>query len=160
MSGPMRRTAPIKMIEGPSIRPPSSLLEWLDKNARFASGMPRLFRLPVVIHFQDEYHLELGDAFIGISEDSVNIDSVMLSLDTGTMGVSLWSLLNNLCPKTSNVCSVWLDGYWGHMVGDAQFSGSNIQKMDGKRPFAVLRLHGLIDARARRSVLHAMMEDE
>lgn len=148
MLGWKRATASVKMIEGPSIQPSGPLLEWLNRNSRSASGEPRLFRLPVVVSFEDEYRLELGNAFIGASEARLGDDAIALALDTGAMGISLWSLLNERCPKASIACAVWLDGYWGSPI---EFDRPDTHKTGEKWPFAVIRLHGLIDARAQRS---------
>ncbi len=153
MPGSKHPTPPVKMIEGPAIDPSTPLLEWLNKNARFTSGQQRLFRLPVVVYFEDEYRLELGNAFIGVSEKNLAPDAIALSLDTGAMSMSLWSLLNERCPKASIACPVWLDGYWGSLFA---FSQPDTNKSGGKWPFTVVRLHGLIDARTQN--IRALLE--
>lgn len=148
MLGWKRTTSPMKMTEGLSIQPSGLLLEWLNKNALFASGQQRLFRLPVVVGFEDEHRLELGNAFIGVSEESLGEDAIALSLDTGAMGVSLWSLLNERCPNTTIACAVWLDGYWGSSF---EFDRSDTRKTGEKWPFSVVRFHGLIDVSTQHS---------
>lgn len=159
MLGWKRATDPVKTPEGPSIQESEPLLEWLNSNARSASGQPRLFRLPVVISFEDKFRLELGNAFIGVSEERLGENAIELSLDTAAMGISLWSLLNERCPKASISCAVWLDGYWGSAI---ELDQPQTRKAGEKWPFAVVRLHGLIDARTQRSktIQVLLLEDD
>lgn len=158
MLGSKQSPPAVKMMDGPVIWPSAPLLEWLNRNARLASGQYRLFRLPVVVYFEDEYRLELGDAFIGASEKNLGSDAIALSLDTGAMGISLWSLLNERCPKTSTACAVWLDGYWGSSI---EFNRSDTHKIDQKWPFTVVCLHRLIDARTQRAkTIRAFLETD
>lgn len=160
MADSKRPTALKKMIEGAAIQPSGTLLDWLNRNARSATGARRLFRLPVVIRFQDEYRLELGDAFVGAAEETMSADPIALSLDTSAMGMSLWSLLNERCPKALIACAVWLDGYWGSSIETGE-SDASWQGGVRKWPFTVLRLHGLIEERTRRAtVVRALVEAE
>src|SRR4051812_5948809 len=115
-----RPTTPAIMTEGPAIHPPGPLVDWLNKNAKSASGARRLFRLPVVVRFQSSHHLALGEAFIGASEDDAGAGAIALSLDTGAMGLSLLSLLSERCPPPAEACTVWLDGTWGPLFDSGE----------------------------------------
>jgi hypothetical protein len=137
------QSRPGNLAEGPTIQPASQLLSWLEKNARDEAGNRRIFRLPVVVRFEDEHRLALGPAYIGVSEASLGSDRVALALDDTGLKVSLLDQLNQRCTRPATVCALWLEGYWGPLVQ----AGSSSDPPDGDKthPFAVLAVGELID---------------
>lgn len=132
---------PAKWTEGPALQPAAVLLDWLERHARTETGTRRLFRLPVVVRFEDAYRLAIESAFIGTSEADRNSDSVCLRLDDTGMGMSLVSQLGPYCAGSSRVCRVWLEGYWGRLVEVP------LPEREGDvagKPFAVLKVVGAV----------------
>lgn len=141
----MRPKNPVSFIPGLPIKPSSQLLNWLNNEASTTSETRKRLRLPVVIHFEDSYRLALGDSFIGTSDKDRDNDAIFLTLDDTGMGVSLLSTLNDICPKTTNSCAVWLEGYWGSLVDlDLPELSELEEDEEDKWPFAVLKVHELI----------------
>lgn len=158
MVTPLRPAQPASMVEGPLIQPSLLLLDWLEKNSRTAAGKRVRFRLPVVVRFEDQYRLALSDAFIGTTEADGGAQGILLELDDTGMGIALIDELRGRCPKSTNTCAVWLEGYWGQL---AQVTMPESPSAAGtkKHPFAVLRVHGTIDPQARHAEpIHAMIE--
>lgn len=130
---------------GPALRPASALLAWLEASAGNDDGGRRLFRLPVVVRFEDRYRLGLGAAHIAASVNDLAPDAIALELDDTAMGIALLDQLRSRCPAGVDACAVWLDGYWGPLV---TAMGGGDRGGDGGEalwPFAVLELHGMID---------------
>lgn len=158
MAIPMRPAQPASMVEGPLIQPSKPLLDWLEKNSRTATGKRLRFRLPVVVRFEDQYRLALSGAFIGTTEADGGAQAILLGLDDTGMGTALIDQLRDRCPKSTNSCAVWLEGYWGQLV-EAPMPESPSTAGIKKHPFAVLRVHGMIDPQARQAEpIHAMIE--
>src|SRR5262245_37358401 len=88
---PIQPTQPVNMVEGPAIHPAGPLRDWLDKNAQTAAGRRQLFRLPVVIRFDDQHRLGISGAYVGVSEQDIGEDALALKLDDSGMGVDLLS---------------------------------------------------------------------
>ncbi|AFZ25552.1 hypothetical protein Cylst_3402 [Cylindrospermum stagnale PCC 7417] len=130
-----------------TIKPFSVLLDWLNHQVKTTSGSRKQLRLPVVIRFKDSYRLAIGNAFVGTSDTDLDKDAIFLSLDDTSMGISLLSRLRNICPKNSNSCGVWLEGYWGSLLEldlpDHPLPGENKAEVS-KWPFTVLKVHELI----------------
>lgn len=126
---------------GPALRPASALLAWLEASAGNDDGGRRLFRLPVVVRFEDRYRLGLGAAHIAASASDLTPDAIALELDDTAMGIALLDQLRSRCPAGVDACAVWLDGYWGPLV-TAMAGGDRGEAL---WPFAVLELHGMID---------------
>lgn len=148
-AAPMMMTSarPVKMTEGPSIRPSAALLDWLQKNARGAAGKKRRFRLPVVARFEDEHRLAIGAAHIGTGEGALGADAIALALDDTGMANPLLDALTQRCPKGQASCALWLEGYWGPLL-DAPMPEFGAPSADGEKrwPFAVLQVHEVIPA--------------
>jgi hypothetical protein len=136
---------PVHMVDGPAIQPSGALLDWLGKNATNAAGKRRLFRLPVVVRFEDSYRLALGPAFIGVSEGAPPADAIPLTLDDTGLKSALLDTLRDRCPKEAGGCALWLDGYWGALVDAPGLPG----EAPPKNPFAVLRVGEMIDGKAQ-----------
>jgi len=147
MTNPMKPTNPVSFIPGLAIKPSSQLLNWLNNETQTASGSRKLLRLPVVIHFQDAYRLGIGDSFIGTSDQNRDKNPIFLSLSDAAMGVSLLSTLRDICPKTTNSCAVWLEGYWGALIDFDLPELAALRQDQGentKSSFSVLKVHDLI----------------
>jgi hypothetical protein len=146
---PMISKNPANFIPGPAIKPSTQLLDWLNKEAKTASGSNKRLRLPVVIHFEDSYRLAIGNSFIGTSDADRDQNTIFLSLDDSSMGVSLLSKVTDICPKTTNSCALWLEGYWGSLINLNIPGLSELREDKGKKwPFTVREVHGLIQQEA------------
>lgn len=147
----MNQSDSINFVSGSPIEPAENLLRWLNEESLTADGQRRLLRLPVVVYFEDSYRLALGESFIGTSA-SKRDNSLFLSLDDTSMGISLLSTLQDLCPESDSYCAVWLEGYWGSLINldSLDFPGlpDSVQSQkEGslkKSPFSVLRVHGRV----------------
>ena len=142
-----------QLVPGPPIQPPGPLLEWLGK-VKDAPGPRKLLRLPVVVRFEDEYRLAFGDAVVGVSEAAFDDGQALhVKLDDTGMGVALLTTLKGLCPGAT--CAVWLEGHWGPLVRTRLpgLGGGG----DGRHPFAVLRLHGLVEASAKGAEVRVLL---
>ena len=64
---------------GPALRPASALLAWLESSAGGDDDGRRLFRLPVVVRFEDRYRLALGAAHIAASTTAIAPDAIALA---------------------------------------------------------------------------------
>jgi hypothetical protein len=111
----------------------------------------------VVVRFEDHYRLTLGAAHVGVSASDLGSDPIALRLDDGALGVSLLETLSEKCPKPAEACAVWLDGYRGPLVAMPDDDEPGEPK---KWPFAVLRVHELIDPQAHLDgkAVHAQIE--
>jgi hypothetical protein len=140
------QSKPANLAEGPTLQPSAQLLSWLEKNAKDEAGKRRVFRLPVVVRFEDEHRLALGPAYIGVSEESLGVDRVALALDDTGLKTSLLDHLNQRCAKPATGCALWLEGYWGPLVK----AGPSFDPPGGDKthPFAVLAVGDLIDPTA------------
>ena len=163
MTNPMRPTNPVSFIPGPPIKPSSQLLNWLNHEAQTASGSRKRLRLPVVIHFQDSYRLALGDSFIGTSDHNRDENTIFLSLDDTAMGVSLLSTLSHICPKTTNSCAVWIEGYWGSVIDLDLPELSALEQDQGedtKSSFSVLKVYEQIKEQPKQNEeVRVLIED-
>jgi len=125
-------------IYGPNFFPRDRLLEWLKNNAYDENGTRRLFRLPVVIEFEDSFQLKIKRCYIGNKNVKKNEDVILLRIDDTGMGLDFISLVQRVCPKKRNICVVWIEGLWGTLIEDE----SNIQKKEDNYPFTVLKVIG------------------
>lgn len=151
MTTPMKPAQSARFVAGPAIRPSGPLLDWLNDKVAAAPGPRKRVRLPVVVRFEDQYRLAIGEAFIGAAPGAAGDDAIFLSLDDTGMSVALLDILRDRCPKSADACAVWLEGHWGPLVDvpmpDLDLPGE--PEDDRKRwPFAVLQVHDLIDAKA------------
>ena len=121
----------ISWVSGPSIEPPDGLLAWLSTNATKPDGKRRRLRIPVVIHF-DEHQLQITNAFLGVPSEASK--GVTLHLDDSALGISLRDRLRKRCVKDELACTVWLEGYWGSLIG----SDDKNRTTSPPYPFAVL----------------------
>ncbi len=103
---------------GHPLTPASDLLAWIESNAK-TGGARTLFRLPVVVVFQDEFRMSVSKAFVGSSTDDSGADKLALRLDDGGLGVGLFDQLNNKCDKSAKACAVWLEGHSGPNIDAA-----------------------------------------
>lgn len=133
--------------EGPPLRPSEVLLAWIEEHARGASNHRRLFRLPVVVRFEDEYRLAIESACIGTSEQDCRGGAIPLTLDDTGMGSPLVTSLGPYCTRSSRVCVVWLEGLWGRLV-----ELPDLQPDAKTFVFAVTRVVGPVEGDGRPSV--------
>ena len=138
------QSSQVKMSEGPAIEPAGPLLDWLNKTAKGEGGKRPRIRLPVAVRFEDEYRLAFGDVTIGRTM-TAQADAIHLSLDDTGLSNPLLQSVAARCPKDAPGCVLLLEGYWGALVE----GGPPDIVMPGeakKWPFAVLKVHGLLDA--------------
>ncbi len=123
------------MTDGPAID--GALLQWLEES----DG--RRVRLPVVIHFGDEYKLEYGPVFIGTRTGDPPPDAIHLELDDGAMSVGLFERILDLDADDHLGMVLWLEGRWGYLVPMPDFGLPE----DGpkRHPFAVFDIAGEVD---------------
>jgi hypothetical protein len=140
----MKPANPIPYEPGPPIQPAAALLSWLQSQAAASSERRKRFRLPVVIRFEDSYRLGIASAFIGTSAQDNVSDALRLSLDDTAMSISLLSIVTDLCPKTSDSCAVWLEGFWGSLMDFDLPEFQPLSDAEGEWPFAVLKVGGLV----------------
>jgi hypothetical protein len=103
------------MKEGPSIRPPGTLLQWL--NSKEQKGLR--VRIPVVFHASTSGLSGWTKPIIGVPGDKIGKNTIHLHVDDSTMGMGLSMRLESHCkesrtrfPKASGRCFVMLDGHW------------------------------------------------
>ncbi|MEO0564612.1 MAG: hypothetical protein AAF125_21085 [Chloroflexota bacterium] len=150
--GRMKRKPPTTYVAGVPIKPSDQLLKWLQQYVEDENGKRKKLKLPVVTRFEDEYRLDLSDAFVGQSASDETDDAVYLELDDGGMSEALLTQLRDMCPKTSDTCVVWLEGYWGPLVEDDFLDDDDDDEDDDpdssrvEHPFAVLAVAGFVDA--------------
>jgi hypothetical protein len=140
-------TKPVNFIPVYPIKPFNTLLDWLNSTIQPTSYSRKKLRLPVVIYFQDSYRIAISNTFIGTSDKDRKKDTIFLSLDDSSMGISLLSQLRNICPKTTNSCSLEIEGYWGSLIEFdlPNFSVTTQNQTDVRKwPFTVLKIHKLI----------------
>mgnify|MGYP000089881926 CR=1 FL=1 len=127
-------------LTGPSFHSRERLLEWLKDNAHDENGERRLFRLPLVIEFKDDYRLEIARCYPGNKERQKDEDVVLLQIDDTGMGIDFISQVRSLCPKDRRSCVVLVEGFWGPLID----VGLNLQPAGGEKFFfSILRVLGL-----------------
>lgn len=136
---------PITWVEGPPIKPYTTLLTWLDTHRTNAAGARRYFRLPVVVHFAT-HQLGIEQAFVGETAAEGQADGLRLALDDSGMGIALLDRLRRLCPKTQPTCVVWLIGIWGPVLSLESELQPPSEDLTQPWPFAVRRVEGLVPA--------------
>jgi hypothetical protein len=140
----MQRRKPQELTLGPAIRPSEELLDWLEREGESDTGERRTFRLPVVVCFADSGHLGIGEVFIGKSDTDRHDDTIFLDVDDGAMGISFLTRIVDRCPPGQESVCVWLDGYWGTLLGAEDGLGAILGALGvsgadaSKRPFAAL----------------------
>ncbi len=148
-----------ELVEGPAIEPPDQLLAWLETTPGAAGERRRRIQLPVVVRFEDEYRLAVGEAFVGARVEAKRPDALRLALEDTGMSVALLTQLGGLCPKPAEACALWLEGYWGRLVDMPSIPDLPGVGPDGRKPFSVLKVHGRIDPPPPvGAVVHAFVE--
>jgi len=141
----VRTIKPMKagtFVAGPAVKPAPALLTWLEANARTESGARPMIRLPVVVHWEDEYRFGFDEVFAG-SDYADRANLLKLQLDDGAMGDPIVDDIREACPKERTWCALWIDGHWGQLVEDPDFL-----EPGGGHPFAVRRIHEYIEGAA------------
>lgn len=129
---------PAEFTAGPPIAPVAGLLEWLK--AEVVPARPRrLIRLPVVMMFKKERFMGLEAAFVGTTVGAPPEGALKLTLDDSGMGIALSERLQMRCPPPQRGCALWLEGYWGALVG-LEMPGS--QKPSPEHTLSVFRVVG------------------
>lgn len=111
------------------------LLGWLESNP----GTP--VRLPVVIHFGDEYRLDYGEVFVGTRTGPSPDGAIHLELDDGGMSIGLFDLLRERTADGNNGMAVWLQGRWGALVPMPGFD-DDFDEVPHRHAFSVFELLG------------------
>jgi hypothetical protein len=117
-----------------------ALLKWLE------SSDGKRIRLPVVIHFGDEYKLDYGPIYVGTQTGSAPEGAIHLELDDGGMSVGLFDQLLDRPVDNNHGLVLWLEGRWGALVSMPDFDDDPSGGGPERHPFSVFEIVGDVDA--------------
>ncbi len=121
------------MSDAPAID--GALLNWLE------SSDGKRIRLPVVIHFGDEYKLDYGPIYVGTATGAPPADAIHLQLDDGGMSVGLFDSIVGRPTDANNGMVLWLEGRWGALVDMPDFD-DGFDEGPKKHDFSVFEIAG------------------